>query len=151
MGFLNDGVAGKDLTVNEENPSETVGALFTGSDGVYQYVKSEGGCSAGHFLLVDEAGDATKITTTNSGAVAQAVGVAVAALTDEYYGWVWRGCGTFEAIVADGVTAGNLTTTATDGVAGTGGDTIIGARNVDAGVTDTRVTIFAATLMATNS
>ena len=151
MGFIKDGAASIDLTVNEEKPTQTVGDLFIGTDGIYQYVKSEGGASAGMFLLVDQVGDATKLTTTNSGSTAQAVGVAVADLTDEYYGYVWRGVGTFEAIVADSVTAGNLTTTATDGVAGTGGDTIIGARNVDTGVTDTRVTIFAATLMATNT
>ncbi len=151
MGFIKDGAVSIDLTVNEEKPTQTVGDLFIGTDGIYQYVKCEGGATAGDFMLIDENGDATELTTTNSGSLPQAVGVAVASLTDEYHGFVWRGVGTYEAFVANGVTAGQLTTTATAGVAGTGGDTIIGARNVDTGVTSTRVTIFAATLMATNT
>lgn len=151
MGFINSGRVGQDFTVNTVDPTETVGALFSGSDGVYQYIKGEGTILAGQFLLVDENGDATGLTTTNSGALPQAVGVAVCDLTDEYYGYVWRGCGSFEAIVTNAVAAGTqLTTTASAGVAGTGGDTIQGLRNVDAGVTDTRVTVFAATLMTTN-
>ncbi len=151
MGFLNNGIAAFDLTENVAIPTQAVGTLVTGTDGVYQYGRCEGGLLAGQFALVDELGDLTALTTTNSGSLPQAVGVACADLTDEYYGWVWRGCGVFEAIVTNGAAAGALTTTATPGVAGTGGDTIIGARNVDAGVTNTRVTIFAATIMATNT
>jgi hypothetical protein len=151
MGFLNDGVAGKDLTVNDENPTETVGALFTGSDGVYSYQKAEGAITAGWACIIDELGDATPATTTLSGALPCAIGIACADLTDEYYGWFWRGCGVFEAIVTNGAAAGALTTTASAGILGTGGDAVSGARNVDAGVTATRVTIFASTLMATNS
>ena len=151
MSDINTGLVGFDFTVNESLPTQKVGATFTADDGIYQYAKCEGGLTAGQFALIDENGDATALTTTNSGSLPQAVGVACATLTDEYYGWFWRGCGVFEAIVTNGAVAGQLTTTASAGVAGTGGDTIIGARNVDAGVTDTRVTIFAATIMATNT
>lgn len=151
MGFINSGRAGQDFTVNTVDPTETVGALFSGSDGVYQYVKNEGTTLAGQALLIDENGDATGLTTTNSGSLPQAVGIATCDLTDEYYGYVWRGCGTFEAIVTNGVAAGTqLTTTGSAGVVGTGGDAIQGLRSVDLGVTDTRVTVFAATLMTTN-
>jgi hypothetical protein len=151
MGFLNDGVAGKDLTAVSTDASETVGALFTGSDGVYQYAKAEGAITAGWAAIIDENGDATAATTTLSGSLPCAIGIACATLADEEYGWFWRGCGVFEAIVTNGAAAGALTTTASDGILGTGGDAVSGARNVDAGVTATRVTIFASTLMATNS
>jgi len=151
MGFLNDGVANKDLTVNEENPSETVGAVFTGSDGVYQYQRANGAVTAGAACIIDEVGDATPATTALSGSLPCAIGVACADLTDNYYGWFWRGCGVFEALVTNGAAAGALTTTTSAGVLGTGGDSVAGARNVDAGVTDTRVTIFASQLLATNS
>lgn len=152
MSDINSGLVGFDLTVNEALPTQVVGALFSGDNGFYSYQKCEGGLTAGQFALIDELGDATGLTTTNSGSLPQSVGVACADLTDEYYGWFWRGCGSFEAIVTNAVAAGTqLTTTASAGVAGTGGDTIIGLRNVDAGVTSTRVTVFAATIMATNT
>lgn len=151
MGFINDGRAGTEITEVSTDARETVGALFTGSDGIYQYAKAEGAITAGWAAIIDENGDATAATTTLSGSLPCAIGIACATLADEEYGWFWRGCGTFEAVVANGVTAGALTTTASAGILGTGGDSVAGARNVDTGVTDTRVTIFASQLMATNS
>jgi len=150
MGFINDGRAGTEITEVSTDARETVGALYTGSDGVYQYAKAEGAITAGWGAIIDENGDATASTTALSGSLSCAIGIACADLADEEYGWFWRGCGVFEAIVTNGAGAGALTTTASSGILGTGGDAIFGARNVDAGVTATRVTIFAAGLMTTN-
>lgn len=120
--------------------------------GFFQYARAEGAVTAGRFAYIDNLHDARVLNTTNSAASPKAVGVAVATLADEECGWFWRGCGTAEALVANGVSADTLlTTTATDGEAGTGGDAIIGLVNVDAGVTSTLVGVFAVTLMATNS
>ena len=106
---------------------------------------------AGGAVLIDELNDAYPLTTTNSGALAQAVGVAMADVVDESYFWAWRGCGLCEALVTNGQAAANLTTTATPGELGAGGDVVIGLRNVDQGVTSTRVTVFAAGFLATNT
>lgn len=150
MGFINDGRAATEFD-SSADARDTLGALFTGSDGIYQYVVAGEAVEAGEWVIVDEAGEINYLNTTDSGALPQAVGIAVSDIALGEYGYVWRGCGVYEAFVTNGATAAQLTTTATDGVAGAGGDNIIGARNVDTGVTDTRTTIFAATIMATNT
>ncbi len=112
----------------------------------YEYVKASGAVTAGFFVLIDQAGLAANMTTTNSpNTYQQKAGIAVRDLTDTYYGWVFRGGGTFQAVVANAVSAGSqLTSTGTGGNAGTGGTTIRGARNIDLGVTSTRVTVYLA-------
>lgn len=129
-----------------------LGALHVGIDGeIWEYAKNEGGASAGHACIIDNNHDATKVTTTLAGSVGQKIGIPNIDMTDEYYGWYWRGNGDFEAILANGFTAGNqLFTSATGGVLGANGGSdcgIDGLRAIDAGVTDTRVTVHAACLM----
>ena len=150
MDYLTRAPIGVNLDQVDLTPQYDLGAYHWGNNGLYQYVRCEGSIGAGRYVFVDENFDLA--IATSSPSIAQAIGVTRVAMTDEQYGWVWRGCGTFEAILANGVSAGvNLTTTGSAGEAGTGGDTIIGLRSVDAGVTDTRVTVFAATIMATNT
>ena len=117
--------------------------------GVWEYVQANGAITAGYAALIPDQGDATAdncdavmLTTTNAGSVGQKVGFADCAFADNAYGWLWRGCGDFEAVVTNGVSAETiLTTTGTNGLVGTGGVALDGLRNIDAGVTGTRVTV----------
>jgi hypothetical protein len=147
---------GVDLTANYDSAEYTLGALHFGSDGVYQYVQADAsGVALGEFCFLSEAHVADEVDTTNSGATAKAIGCAnQVALAASKFGWVFRGCGTFEGKIATGVAAdANLTTTATAGVLGAGGDTVIGLRAIDANASgvDAIVTLQAVTLMATNA
>lgn len=156
MSFLTRSPMGVDLTKTSETAEHVVGALYTGSDGVYQYVKSDAsGITLGEFCFLSDAHVADEVDTTNSGATAKAIGCAnQVAIPANYYGWVFRGCGTFEGKIADAVGAdANLTTTATAGVLGAGGDTVIGLRSIDANASGAAaiVTLQAVTLMATNT
>jgi hypothetical protein len=151
MGFINDGRAATDFLSAHDEPRETVGALFTGSNGIYEYVQVNEAVSLGSWLLINPNGESELLDTTNSGSASQKVGVAKAAATEDQYLWAWRGCGSEEALVANGTTAGALTTSGTAGVADTGGDAITGARNIDTGVTGTPVTVFCPILLSTNS
>ena len=139
-----------DLTLNTELPRFTPGALYIAEDGrFYEYAKSEGAASAGHFCIIDESGDAIKADNDTHTAVAYKLGVACVDMTDEYYGWYWRGNGVFEAIIGNSVSAlSALTLTGTGGEPGTGGTLKLdGVTNIDAGVTSTRVTCYAPGLM----
>lgn len=108
----------------------------------YEYVHANGAITAGHTVLIEEDGEATKLTSTNAGSIGQKAGIACATFKDNYYGWVFRGEGSFEAIVSAGVAADTvMTTTATGGVIGQGGVALDGLRNIDAGVEATRVTV----------
>lgn len=138
---------------HDSAPKFTPGTYVQEPDGrVYQYLKNEGGTAAGKWARIDENLDATSITTTNASDVSADVGIACRAMTDEYYGWYFRGCGVFEAIIANSFTAGDqLFTSATGGVPGANGGSDIGidgATAIDAGVTNTRVTIRAAGLLS---
>lgn len=128
------------------------GRLTDGSYGFFEYARAEGAVTAGSLAYIDGVNDARALDTTGSGSTPRNVGAAVATLADEECGWFWRGGGRFEVFVANGTTTGAvLTTTATAGEAGAGGDAIIGLTNLDEGVTTTRVTCYAVTLMATNT
>jgi hypothetical protein len=120
--------------------------------GAWVYGQADEAIAAGEFVFVaEDDGGLTLLDTTESGTEPQLVGAADAAIASGSYGWVWVGEGTFEAEVDDSVTAGSaLTTIATAGEAGTGGDTIAGLTNVDAGVDGTRVTVEATGIMRTN-
>jgi len=151
MGFIVDDLVGYDLTADEVVASQIPGALYTGTDGIYQYIKASEALTAGAFLVLDENSNAAQLTTTNGTAVARGVGVAEVSITSGRFGWCWRGCGKYTGIVTNAAAAANLTTTAVAGIAGVGGTTIIGARNTAAGVTATRVAIYASSLMAVNT
>jgi len=117
--------------------------------GAWLYGQADEAIAAGewvHYASAD--GGLTLLDSTESGDEPGRVGVADTAIASGSWGWVWHGEGTFEAIVANGVSAATqLTTTATEGAVGTGGDAITGVQNIDAGVTSTRVTVEATQLM----
>lgn len=117
--------------------------------GAWLYGQADEAISAGewvHYASAD--GGLTLMDTTESADQPGRVAVADGAIASGSWGWVWHGEGTFEAIVVNAVTAATqLTTTATAGQAGTGGDAITGVQNVDVGVTSTRVTVEATQLM----
>lgn len=139
-------------------PSAGLGQIFrlkhaTYGKGAWTLIKaSESLPKAGQWVHIAEVtGAATLMDTTESAAVAGLVGVIDAIIASGSYGYAWVGEGTMEAILGNGVSAGvSLTTTGTAGEAGTGGDAIEGASSVDAGVTDTRVTVTATGITRTN-
>lgn len=141
------GLQGVDMSLTPTTPLHELGVPYFGKQGVFEYGKAEGAVTAGNWVTIDENNDVVEVTTTTIGDTPKKLGCAVATAADEDYVWVWRGAGTFECILANGVTANTqLTTTATAGDAGTGGDTINSCRNIDAGVTDTRVTVYCGAL-----
>jgi len=155
-GFTQDsyvvGLSGVDLETAASTPQSTLGIPYWGKQGVYIYAQATETISAGNWVFLDEANLLTLGDTTESGTEQVRVCVAAADMTTtNKYGWVWCGAGVFEAIVVNGVAAGSaLTTTTTPGQAGTGGDAITGCLTIDAGVTDTRVTVRCAGLSQTN-
>jgi hypothetical protein len=143
-------VRGFDPNVQSAQPLFVPGQIHIEPDGsVYEYCKANGAQTAGEFaqLTKDSTRDATPMTTTTVDSKVWDVGVACIAMTDNYFGWFWRGNikgGEFEAVVVNAVAAGSvLTSTATAGEAGTGGTAIDGLESVDLGVTSTRVTVWA--------
>lgn len=139
-------VTAVDLLSQNVAAQHKLGTVHIEPDGnIFQYVKAEGASVAGGWVRIDELNDAYPLSTAGVASTTKNVGIACTALTDEYFGWVCRGSmgsGTFEAIITNGVSADtNLTTTASGGVAGTGGTAIAGVRTIDLGVTDTRVTV----------
>ena len=127
--------------------------ILDGQPGVYEFGEADETIAAGnHVFITKTDGGLTLMDTTEAGATPKPVGVVCADLTAGVWGWVWRGMSRFEAIVVNAVSADTaLTTTATAGDAGTGGDAIPGYRTIDAGVTDTRVTVEANTLLYAGS
>lgn len=116
---------------------------------VWQYCPANGASTAGelHQIAKDGSFDATPMTTTTVNSLVWGVGVPDIDVTDNYFAWYWRGNivgGDFEIVLANAVGADSvLTSTATAGVGGTGGTPVDGLTNIDAGVTDTRVTCWA--------
>lgn len=124
----------------------------TYGNGAWVFGQADEAIAAGEFAFINETdGGATLLDTTESASEPQLVGAADAALASGEYGWFWVGEGTFEAEVDDSVAAGTqLTTIATPGEVGTGGDVINSLTNVDVGVDGTRVTVEATGIMRTN-
>ncbi len=147
------GLSGSDLDLASATPQHALGIPYWGKEGVFIYGEATEAISAGNWVFLDELNRLTLGDTAESGTEQVRVCVSAANLTTtNKYGWVWCGAGTFEAIVVNGVAADSaLTTTATAGQAGTGGDAITGCINIDAGVTNTRVTVRCATLALTNA
>lgn len=150
-------LVGVDTTLVETTPRYQVGQIFRINHGTYgrgawAYGQADEAIAAGEFVFVNEVdGGLTLLDTTESASTPQLVGAADAAIASGSYGWVWVGEGTFEAEVDNAVAAGTaLTTIATAGEVGTGGDAIAGLTNVDAGVDGTRVTVQATGIMRVN-
>lgn len=130
MVFVINGTAGVDLTKTDSVARHKVGTVVKTDDGEYTYVK--------HALAVAAAGDVFKVQedyqtiavdTTVSGSEPTSLGafqIAVAAgTTTAQYAFIFTGFGNFNANIATGVAAGAaLTTTASAGVLGAGGDAV---------------------------
>jgi hypothetical protein len=118
----------------------------------WMYCKSEGGATAGYLCTIttDGAYDATLVTTTTAGTAGthwKLLGAPDIDMTDEYYGWYWIGCGTFELVLENAFTAADVVyTTAAAGIAGADDTSfqIEGLKAIDNGVAATRVTVWAA-------
>lgn len=139
------GLSGFDLDNAATSPRHALGVPYWGSQGLFLYGQATESISAGAVLIVNENAAFSLADTTEAGSTSKRICVATADMTTtNRFGWAWCGGGPFEAFVASGVSAGDaLTTTATEGVAGAGGDAIVGCTAIDAGVGNTtRVTIF---------
>jgi len=101
--------------------------MVEADSGVYIYGQASGAIAEGALCFIDETGQVTEMTTTNSGSTPKEACVCVAdgGLADNAEGWFWRGKGVEEVLVADSVADdAALTTTASAGVAGAGGDAV---------------------------
>lgn len=134
--------------------------LKTGSNtlGDWIFAQASGALTAYAVCKIDETGQATELDTTGSGSEPTMVGVPQVDLADNEYGWFFRGNGGgdgkgIKMLIQTGVSAGAvLTTTATAGEAGAGGDAIQNVTNVDANSSGSTVAteIFCMGLMSTN-
>lgn len=139
------GLSGFDLQSSTESPRHALGIPYWGKEGAFVYAKATATIDAGEWVVINQHNEVALLDNTAALAASGPIRVGVAtanASTTSPYVWVWEGRGTFLALVTNGVTAASqLTTTAVDGTAGTGGVAIPGCINVAAGVTDTRVSV----------
>jgi hypothetical protein len=139
------GLSGSDVADSSAIPQHSLGIPYWGAQGVFVYGEATEAINAGAFLIVDHDAKFTLADTVEAGSTSKRICVAGSSMTTaSKYGWAWCGGGAFEAFVASGVTAGSaITTTATNGVAGSGGTAIVGCTAVEAGINNTtRVKIF---------
>lgn len=130
--------------------------LTTGSNelGEWVFAQANGAIAQYAWCVIDEAGQAAELTTTNAESV---VGVVQVALADNEYGWFWRGgnCGGGGVIKGKMATlyAANaaVNTTGTPGVADDASTTVI--RNVVGTTTDggggSAIVLFSSGLLST--
>ena len=136
MAYVIDGTAGIDLTKTSSTALHAVGVVVKTNDGEYTYVKHAlAAATAGLAYKIDYDYQTVALDSTESGSEPTDVGafqIAVAAgTTTAQYAWIFTGFGNFEVSVATSISAGAaLTTTATAGVFGAGGDAV-GAALVD--------------------
>lgn len=133
--IIADGAVGISLSVADSEIKFGLGEQHTADSGVYLYAQADGAIAEGALVKISDVGQADSVTTAESAATPKKLGVCVAAggLADNQYGWFWRGNGVEEALLANGVAADTaLTTTATAGVLGTGGDAVVSLVSVDA-------------------
>ena len=139
-----------DPNVQHSTPQTALGTVHWDRVGrLWRYGQANGAQTAGEISQFTKTGtfDATPATTTTINSVMQMIGSPEIDMTDNYYGWFFCGFGLHEIIVTNGVSANTvMTSTATAGVIGTGGSNLDGCENIDAGVTDTRVTVLVAAL-----
>lgn len=139
------GLSGADLDNSSASPQFALGVPYWGSQGLYVYGQATEAITPGAVVIVNHNSAFSLADTTEAGATSKRICVASSTMsTSSRFGWAWCGGGVFDAFVAAGISAGDaLTTTATEGVAGTGGDSIVGCTAVEAGVGNTtRVKIF---------
>jgi len=146
-----------ELTSQSSTPLFEVGTEYIDEFGRhYVYGTYNGTTSAGGIShYVPGTWDFTPTTTTLGGTEGtnwKTVGWACCDGTDNYYGWFFVGPGHFEALVANAFAAAEeIYTTAAAGIIGADSSSlkVDCAKNVDKGVTSTRVTIFVAKYPAT--
>lgn len=129
--FLTDGTIDASLEVaytsESLNFTFVVGNDVPGNNGIYRFGQAAGAIDLGAVCSIDETGQVAELDTTGSGSTPKTVGVALAALADNEWGWFWRGCGQCDVLLATSINDDTaITTTATAGVGGTGGDAITG-------------------------
>lgn len=136
-------------------PEFGVGDVVTCDSGVYVYGSANGAIDEGALCKYTEGSfDFDEVTTAESGTTNTQCGICVTSggLADNYYGWFWRGRGYEEALFGGSINANTqLTTTATAGVVGTGGDNVDGLFTVDQSASGGGLyTVRAAGLLQTN-
>lgn len=136
--IVQDGKAGIDLTQvynpvsttpldEDPYPGFALGTKCWADSGLYMLCVASGTVEIASVCEISSAYAADTVTTAESGSTPKTIGVAVSALTDGQYGWFWRGFGVENVSVATTISADTqLTTTSSAGVAGSGGDNIIG-------------------------
>lgn len=99
--------------------------------GEFIYVQATTAVDQYGWVVVDKAGQAVMLTTTNATSANVVIGVAQVAFAASDYGWVWVGCGGGTGVGIKGKVAAsyialaNLNTTATPGVADDASTTLI--------------------------
>lgn len=142
-----------DPEIQSVTPLHEVGEVHIDKYGrQWIYGRANGAITAGYWCdqALDGTYDMTHTTTARCGTPGTdlaLLAVANIAMTDNYYGWFWIGFGTFEAVLENSYAAGSqIYTTSNAGIPGTNSSSFVldGVRSVDAGVTATRVTVWAA-------
>lgn len=140
--YATDGTIYIDFT-QVDTPDTSTGAVAsddasgakveTNKGGALYCLVGTGGCSAGDFVSISTSATtgirtAVKLDTTDSGSTPKKGAIAISAVAAASYGWfLFEDLNQVPVNVANGVSSGAaLTTTATAGQLGAGGDTVVG-------------------------
>lgn len=121
--------------------------------GVYIYGQANGAITEGHLCkFVEGTFDFDSVTTAESGSTNTAIGVCVTSggLSDNQWGWFWRGQGTDYVYVTDVNADVQVTTHTNAGEGSTGGDNVDGLFTVENNSTAGLTLCRAAGLLQTN-
>lgn len=109
-------------------PDYKLGHQIMCDSGLYVYGQANGAVAEGYLCkYVEGVWDFDTITSTESGSTQTPLGISVAsgALADNQFGWFWRGLGQEFGFVTGAIaTDTQLTTTASAGILGAGGDPV---------------------------
>lgn len=149
-------LAAVDISSQSSSPLFPLGTVHHDQYGRrFIYGIANGALTAGQWMdmTTDGTYDFTATTTTRCGTPGthwKILGVPNIDMTNNYYGWFWQGFGTFECVIENNFAAADiLYTTANAGLPGSDSSSfqIDGVKTIDAGVTATRVTVWAAGLL----
>lgn len=136
-------------------PEYALGERVVADSGIYQYLQANGAVAEGYACkFVEGTFDADPVDTTESGTTNTPLGVCVTSggLSDNQYGWFWRGDGQDYVYLTSSITINTqLTTGGTAGQVTTGGDPIHDLFNTVASTTAGLYLCRSATLLNTNS
>lgn len=152
--IVTDGTAYVNLSQVDTSALFKLGLSVEADSGVYEYYQANGAVSEGAVCIVTlDDGQAVEADTSGSGSTPKTIGVACEALADNEYGWFWRGKGYENVLLAASVADdAAITTTATAGEGGTGGDLIFSLVSTAANGGSVALTACAAGgLLTTNS